>query len=208
MSTLTESEPRDRDDLASYFNRSAYVVHSYADRLEHGYARPAIKTAKELFQEHPIPFVFFCFFSVLSIFPILLFLFVSVLVTLSFVFFALSSALLASAGFLFTASCLLLLVLSTNLCISTFPTVALFWSYTVLRLISLTRAGGRAGAAQWVDETKTFVGSGLGFKSAPKTEDTVNASPRSEGSIVLVDERVNVKQVPSQDPEKGVKVED
>lgn len=99
-------------------------------------------------------------------------------------------------------------MLSTNLCISIFPTAALFWSYTVLRLISLTRAGGRAGAAQWVDETKTFVGSGLGFKAAPKTEDNTNASPRSEGSMVLVDEHVIAKQDPSQDPENGVKVED
>ncbi|KAF8916585.1 hypothetical protein CPB85DRAFT_1288716 [Mucidula mucida] len=182
MSTLTESGPRDRDDLASYFDRSAYVVHSYADRLEHGYARPAIKTAKELLQEHPIPFV--CTSNHTPI-PVLTFI-RAVLVTLSFVFLALSSALLASAGFLFMAcmsSLVAQILLSpparalTNLCISIFPTAALFWSYT------------------WVDETKTFVGSGLGFKAAPKTEDNTNASPRSEGSMVLQD--------PSQDPENG-----
>lgn len=75
----------------------------------------------------------------------------------------------------------------TNLCIALFPTITIFWTYTVLRLVSLTRSGGRAGAAKWVDETKTFVGKGLGLKAQTKKEDPNQASV--DGSVTLVDDR-------------------
>ncbi|KAK0223904.1 hypothetical protein IW262DRAFT_1458952 [Armillaria fumosa] len=202
-------------DLASYFDRSAKIVHAYADRIEHGYARPALKTARDLLNEHPIPFVFFLFFTLLSIFPVLLFLGCSVLVTLSFVLFALSSALLASGVFIFTFASILIVVLFMNVCIAALPTIALFSAYSIIRFLSLTRSGGRAGAAEWVDETKNFF-LNSGPQNRPVKEDDENndaASNASAGSMVVVEnkERENkVTSASSQEPANGstVKEED
>ncbi len=224
--------------------------------IEHGYARPGLKTARELLNEHPIPFVsliyrtvtlslthcqvFFLFFVLLSVFPVLLFLFVfaflivlprrthgfnsgcSVLVTLSFVLFALSSALLASGVFIFTFgtssaillpfypvndTCLasiLIVVLFMNVCIAALPTIALFSAYSVIRFLSLTRSGGRAGAAEWVDETKNFF-LHSGPQNLPVKEDDENndaASSASAGSMVVVENKEHENTVTSASPQE------
>ncbi|KAK0451805.1 hypothetical protein EV421DRAFT_1063757 [Armillaria borealis] len=209
-------------DLASYFDRSAKIVHAYADRIEYGYARPGLKTARELLNEHPIPFVFFLFFSLLSVFPVLLFLGCSVLVTLSFVLFALSSALLASGVFIFTFgasfaiflpfyptnnACLasiLIVVLFMNVCIAALPTIALFSAYSVIRFLSLTRSGGRAGAAEWVDETKNFF-LHSGRQNLPVKEDDENndaVSNASAGSMVVVENKEHENTAASASPQE------
>ncbi|KAK0484694.1 hypothetical protein IW261DRAFT_852297 [Armillaria novae-zelandiae] len=191
-------------DLASYFDRSAKIVHTYADRIEHGYARPALKTAQDLLNEHPIPFVFFLFFALLSIFPVLLFLGCSVLVTLSFVLFALSSALLASGVFIFTFASILIVVLLMNVCIAALPTIALFSAYSIIRFLSLTRSGGRAGAAEWVDETKNFF-LNSGPQTLPVKEDDENndaASNASAGSMVVVENKEHENTVTSTSPQE------
>ncbi|KAK0205414.1 hypothetical protein DFS33DRAFT_765239 [Desarmillaria ectypa] len=192
------------ESLASYFDRSAKMVHAYADRIEHGYARPALKTAKELLNEHPIPFVFFLFFALLSIFPVLLFLGCSVIVTLSFVLFALSSALLASGIFIFTFACILIFVLFMNICIAALPTFVLFSAYSVIRLFILTRSSGRAGATEWVDETKTFFLSSGSKKHPVKEDDEDNdaVSNASAGSIVVVENKEHENTVTNTSPEE------
>ncbi|KAG7442887.1 uncharacterized protein BT62DRAFT_362401 [Guyanagaster necrorhizus] len=201
------------ENLASYFNRSAKDIHAYADRIEHGYARPALKTVKELLDEHPISFMFFLFFALLSFFPVLLFLGCSFFVTLSFVLFALSSALLVSGIFIFTFACILIFVLIMNFCIAALPTVALFSAYSVIRLLTLTRSGGRAGAAEWVDETKSFFFSS-GSKKPPVKEDDEDidgASNQSAGSVVVVENKERESTATSNGPEEpanGVKEED
>ncbi|KAK0469049.1 uncharacterized protein EV420DRAFT_1492199 [Desarmillaria tabescens] len=190
------------ESLASYFDRSAKIVHAYADRIEHGCARPALKTANELLNEHPIPFVFFLFFALLSIFPVLLFLGCSVIVTLSFVLFALSSAILASGIFIFTFACILIFVLFINVCIAALPTIALFSAYSVIRFFVLTRSSGRAGAAEWIDETKTFF-LNSGSKKPPVKEDDDTTSNASAGSIVVVDNKEHENVATSSNPEKS-----
>ncbi|KIY68145.1 hypothetical protein CYLTODRAFT_453844 [Cylindrobasidium torrendii FP15055 ss-10] len=190
MSTFSESEPRDRDDLASYFDRSAFFIITRAQpliptRFESGFARPAIRTAKDLFDEHPLPFIFFCFFAALSIFPVILFILASTFVALSFIFVALMSALFASATIISIFTFLLVTVLMINLGIALFPTITLFWAYAIARFIALTRARGRAGASQWVQETKAFI---PGNKKQPSRR-TSPARSSSNGSIVVVDER-------------------
>lgn len=201
-------------DLTSYFDRSAKIVNAYADRIEHGYARPALKTAQDLLNEHPIPFVFFLFFALLSTFPVLLFLGCSVLVILSFVLFALSSALLASGVFIFTFASILIVVLFMNVCIAALPTIALFSAYSIIRFLSLTRSGGKAGATEWVDETKNFF-LNSGPQNRPVKEDDESndaASNASAGSMVVVENKEHENMVTSaagpQEPANGFTVKE
>ncbi|KIK07184.1 hypothetical protein K443DRAFT_673743 [Laccaria amethystina LaAM-08-1] len=164
-------------DLSSYFDKSAAIVRTYTDKLEHHYARPAMKTSRAYFDDRPISAIFIAIFSMLSFLPAVTFLGISLLIIVASTVTALVFAFLAAVAVALTLLTCLASTLIATAFASAFLTFALISSYLFLRLVILVRRDSVLGIPAWVGETKQR----LMYVTTPRPTTKPPSSKRENG---------------------------
>ncbi|KAF8167772.1 hypothetical protein B0H34DRAFT_682980 [Crassisporium funariophilum] len=158
---LNASTPKDsgmgKDDLASYFDKSASLVQEYTSRFEHDYARPALHNSQAFYNERPITATFLAIFSALSIFPTLSFLGIALFTITTFTIIALGAAFVASSVVVLGLLGVLTAILAAAFFTSAFLTVMAVSSYLFIRLVVMVRQEGSSGVSGWVGEIKDYL---------------------------------------------------
>ncbi|GLB39798.1 hypothetical protein LshimejAT787_0703080 [Lyophyllum shimeji] len=145
------------DDLYAYFNKSVTAVQAHADHFEQEYARPALRTSQEFFDERPIAATFIVIFSFLSFIPVASFLGLSLFAVASITIIALTSTIIASATVVLTLLSLLILTLMMTLAASAVLTLSGISLYSFWSLANLVREHGRTGISRWMEHMSTCI---------------------------------------------------
>ncbi|KAI0080430.1 hypothetical protein K474DRAFT_1769423 [Panus rudis PR-1116 ss-1] len=144
-----------REDLQSYFERSATLVFQSFGRLEKQYFRPVAQSLLVSFQTKPATSTFLVIFALLSFLPVLAFLGFSLFVLGSLLFLAISSALVTSFAVIAISSAFFAITLSILFVVSLFLTAFILGGLTAIRLALLLRENGASnGMSAWVNEVR------------------------------------------------------
>jgi len=201
-STYVDKLEDTQRDLASYFDKSAAVVRSNFAWFERQFGKPALAYSLASFDAHPFTTTFLAIFSFLSFLPIISFLGLSlfVIASITFLAFALSFIIIALVeGVLVT---ILVVTLICLLIVALISTPLALSGYLTFRFVTHLRSDGRAGASQWVTETRShFINSSKKAKAGETTEGSEIST--GSGSVVMVD----AKEEEESPQSEAVKVE-
>ncbi|CAL1709604.1 unnamed protein product [Somion occarium] len=174
-----------KEDLQSYFERSATIVLQIFDKVEAAYVRPGLNALIRSFQTKPLHSTFLSTFALLSFLPFVAFIGFSLFVLGSSLFFALATALAVSAAAITVFGFILAITLIILFFVSVFLTMAVLGSLLALRLIFLVRSNGpRGGVTEWAQETRSRVYAPKDLKSESVEpdveEDEATSTPQAE----------------------------
>ncbi|KAF9260679.1 hypothetical protein L218DRAFT_567781 [Marasmius fiardii PR-910] len=188
--------PVERDQLASYFDRSASLVQA----LEYEYARPAFQASKTFFEEFPVVSIFLLAFGVLSLLPILILLGLLVFSIVGIVFFAVGLVLVVTVAAALVLGSILIFTLFVNICIAAFLTTILVSAHLLVRLLTLVRKHGLDGMSLWATEVWGYVLATLNWAVLDQDSASVGSSESSK-SLVVVDENRDASQATGKEEE-------